>query len=382
MRLQFSTSKILLCLLALLFNPLASGDALKPSFKACWSEHPGWMVWDYAKQEQIIDKWANKYGIAISLEKSPSSASSVQQYSAGKFDACAMTNIDALRIAATAGIDSTALIVGDFSAGADAILVRGFAKDLRDLKGKTILVTDNAASLYLLNRALQVAHYRSGEVTIKQVAEQDLIQAFIKGQGDAVISREPALTEIKRQLEVSQVFSSKFISGEIIDLTVVNSKTLAAHPELGMALTGAWYEVQQLLGSRSPDGQLARAKMAASAGISPADFDVQLKTIRSFYVARSALAFASSKKIPELMQRVADFTDSQPRPASSGKTLSQLGISFSEQPVQGNPEQILLRFDSTYMQLVADKQGADRPMTNLSQNLNQVTLAPSRATVH
>lgn len=378
MRLQLSSSKILLCLLVLLFNSLANGEALKPSFKVCWSHYAGWMAWDYAKQEQIIDKWANQYGIAISIEKAPDSRSAVEQYRAGKFDACAMTNIDALSIAAATGIDTTALIIGDFSAGADGILMRGIGKGLRDLKGTSILLADNAASRYLLDRALEMAHYSPSEVNIQYVAEQDLIQAFSNGQGGAVISRNPALTEIKQHLEVSQVFSSKFIRGEIIDLMVVNSKILAAHPELGKALTGAWYEVQHLLGSRSPEGKLARAKMANSASTSASDFDLQLKTIRSFYMARSALAFANSEKMPELMQRVANFVDGQRRATSPDNILSQLGISFSERRVLGNPQQIMLRFDPTYMQWVADSQGAKKPLVSLNQYINQAVLGSSR----
>jgi NitT/TauT family transport system substrate-binding protein len=380
MRLQLLTSKILFCLLVLLLNPLANGAALKPSFTVCWSPYAGWLAWDYAKQERIIDKWADKYGIDISIEKAPDSISAIEHYSAGKFDACAMTNVDALTIAASAGIDSTALIIGDFSAGADGIVMRGSAKGLRDLKGKTILMAQSPVARYLLNRALHVAHFSPSEVKIKTVAEQDLMQSFIDGQGDAVISRNPVLAEIKRRVDVSQVFSSKFIAGEIIDLMVVNSSTLTAHPELGKALTGAWYEVQQLLGSRSPEGKLARSKMANNAGTSAADFDLQLKTIRSFYIPRSALAFANSKKMPALMQRVADFTDGQQHSASQNSILSQLGISFSQRRVLGNPEQIMLRFDPTYMQLLADSQSADKPKLSLNQHLNQVTLLPSRAT--
>jgi NitT/TauT family transport system substrate-binding protein len=380
MRLQFLTCNMFFCLLALLCNPLASAAAQKPSFKVCWSPYAGWLAWDYAKQEQIMDKWAEQYGIAIEIEKVPDSLSAIGQYSAGTFDACAMSNVDALSIAATSGIDSTALIIGDFSAGADGLVLRGFAKGLGDLKGKTILVTASPAARYLLNRALQVAHISPGEVKIQTVLEQDLLRSFIDGQGDALISRNPELAAIKRQVEVSQVFSSKFIAGEIIDLMLVNSATLAAHPELGKALTGAWYEVQQLLAASSPEGRLARAKMADSAGTSPADFEVQLKSIRSFYIPRSALAFADSKKMPELMQRVAEFADSQQLTASPKNLLSQLGISFSQRRVLGNPEHIMLRFDPTYMQLLADQRTTAKPMRSLNQHLNQVTMLPTRGT--
>lgn len=42
---------------------------------------------------------------------------SINQYTAGGFDGCVMTNMDALTIPAAGGVDSTALIVGDFSNG-------------------------------------------------------------------------------------------------------------------------------------------------------------------------------------------------------------------------------------------------------------------------
>jgi hypothetical protein len=84
--------------------------------------------------------------------------------------------------------------------------------------------------------------------------------------------------------------------------------------------------------------------------------------------------------MPALMQRVADFADSQQHSASPKSILSQLGISFSERRVMGNPEQIMLRFDPTYMQLLADSQSTNKPMASLNQHLNQVTLVSSRAT--
>ena len=64
-----------------------------------------------------------------------------------------------------------------------------------------------------------------------------------------------------RKAEVSQVFSSNLIPGEILDLTVVDSQTLAQHPEFGRALTGAWFETQRLLGLPTPAGREARARI-------------------------------------------------------------------------------------------------------------------------
>ncbi|MDT9150983.1 lipid kinase, partial [Escherichia coli] len=85
--------------------------------------------------------------------------------------------------------------------------------------------------------------------------------AFLAGQGDAVITWNPILAEIRRKAEVSQVFTSNLIPGEILDLTVVDSQTLAQYPQFGRALTGAWFETQRLLGLPTATGREARTKM-------------------------------------------------------------------------------------------------------------------------
>jgi NitT/TauT family transport system substrate-binding protein len=352
--------RLLPALLALLLAMPASATTstitapAKPSFKVCWSIFAGWMPWGYVAQEQIINKWADKYGIQIAVEEVPDYINSIEQYSAGKFDGCAMTNMDALTIPAAAGVDSTALIIGDFSSGADGILIRGHGMTLRDLKGKTILLVENSVSHYLLGRALELANFSESDVKIQSISDKDIVQAFIAGQGDAVITWNPLLSSIKQQVTVSQVYSSHSIPGEIIDLMVVNSATLAAHPELGKALTGAWFETQRLMGAHTAEGKAARAKMASAASTSAEDFDDQLHTLRSFYSPRPALEFANSDKLPVLMQRVAEFADAHQLLGGQGKGLSQLGISFSNGRVLGNPEKIKLRFDPSFLQLASD----------------------------
>src|SRR5690606_8784600 len=195
-----------------------------------------------------------KYGIEIQVRQVPDYVASIEQYTAKQYDACAMTNMDALTISAAAGVDSTALIVGDFSAGADGILVRGGSKDLKDLKGKTILLVENSVSHYLLSRALEWAHLQPSDVTIENVSDKDLAQVWRSGRGDAVVTWNPILSDLRQDGDTTQVFSSHHIPGEILDLLVINSSTLAAHPELGKALTGAWFEGMRLMGMPTAAG--------------------------------------------------------------------------------------------------------------------------------
>ena len=60
---------------------------------------------------------------------------------AGAFDGCVMTNMDALTIPAAGGLDSTALIVGDFSNGNDAVILKG-KNTLKDIKGQQVNLGD------------------------------------------------------------------------------------------------------------------------------------------------------------------------------------------------------------------------------------------------
>jgi NitT/TauT family transport system substrate-binding protein len=350
------------CLLALSFahplnaNTLANGNTTPPTFKLCWSIFAGWMPWGYAANEGIVQKWADKYDIRIEVAEVPDYVASIEQYTAGDYDACTMTNMDALTIPAAAGVDTTALIVGDFSNGADAVLLRGAGQSLQDLKGKTVLLVENSVSHYLLSRALEWALLKPSDVKIQHVSDLQIEAAFLSGQGDAVITWNPILSSIKRKTTVSQVFSSNLIPGEIVDLTVVNSKTLAAHPELGKALTGAWFETQRLMGLPTEAGRAARAKMAAAANTTPEDFTEQLATLRSFYAPRYALSFARANKLPELMQRVAQFANGQGLLGASGDGLDNLGIAFSDARSLGNGERIMLRFNDGYMQQAAADQ--------------------------
>ncbi|QNH05380.1 ABC transporter substrate-binding protein [Pseudomonas sp. B11D7D] len=341
----------LLCA-CLLGTPTA--QAAPKSFKLCWSIFAGWMPWGYAAEQGIVKKWADKYGIDIQVQQVPDYVGSIEQYTAGQFDACSMTNMDALTIPAAAGKDSTALIIGDFSNGADGVLLRGSGKRIQDLKGKTVLLVENSVSHYLLSRALEWALLEESDVTIQHVSDADIADAFLAGQGDAVITWNPILAEIRRKTEVSQVFTSNLIPGEILDLTVVDSQTLAQHPELGRALTGAWFETQRLLGLPTVAGREARAKMAIAAETSAEDFDAQLSTLRSFYSPRTALNFTRTGKLPDLMQRVARFADAHGLLGQSGQGLSNLGIAFSGEQPLGNAQRILFRFNHDYMQLAAD----------------------------
>jgi NitT/TauT family transport system substrate-binding protein len=107
-----------------LVSAQANAAAALKTYDVCWSHYTGWEPWAYADEKGLLKKWGDKYGINIRLTLINDYVESVNLYTSGKYQACAMTNMDALTIPAVGGVDSTALIVGDFSNGNDGIVTK------------------------------------------------------------------------------------------------------------------------------------------------------------------------------------------------------------------------------------------------------------------
>lgn len=335
-----------------------SGAAIaapKKDFKVCWTIYAGWMPWDFAKSSGIMDKWAKKYGIKVDVVQLNDYVESINQYTAGSFDGCTMTNMDALTIPAAGGVDSTALIVGDFSNGNDGIVMKGENKKLADLKGKRINLVELSVSHYLLARALESAKLSEKDVKVVNTSDADLVAAFKTPSVTTVVTWNPLLAEVAATPKVSKLFDSSMIPGEIIDLLVVNSKTLAANPDFGKALVGAWYEVMALMSSNTPQGVAARTQMAKASGTDLKGFEAQLAATNMFYTAKDAHAFATSKELPSTMAKVAQFSFKHGLLGEGARSAESIGMQFANTQT-GNPKNIKLRFDSTFMKMAADGQ--------------------------
>src|SRR6188768_4529477 len=145
--------KTLVAFTLLLSSALVSAEP----FKVCWSIYVGWMPWGYAAEQKIVDKWAKKYGIEIDVVQINDYVESINQYTAGQYDACVMTNMDMLTIPAAGGVDSTALILGDFSNGNDGVVLKGAGRKLASIKGQSVNLVELSVSHYLLARGLESA---------------------------------------------------------------------------------------------------------------------------------------------------------------------------------------------------------------------------------
>jgi NitT/TauT family transport system substrate-binding protein len=331
-------------------GPLAAQE--RTEFRIAWSIYVGWMPWGYAADAGIIDKWADKYGIEIEVVQINDYIESINQYTAGAFDGCVMTNMDALTIPAVGGVDSTALIIGDFSNGNDGIVSKS-ATSLEALAGERVNLVELSVSHYLLARALESVDLAERDLdAVVNTSDADLVSVFTAAPDvEHVVTWNPLLAEVAAMPGSTQLFDSSSIPGEIIDMLVVNSEVLAANPDLGKALTGAWYETMAVMSGDDEAGIAARTAMADASGTDLAGYEMQLASTMMFYDPADAVAFTLSPDLVETMDRVRTFSDSHGLLEGG---LDYVGIAFPDGTTLGSEGNVKLRFTAEFMQMAAD----------------------------
>jgi NitT/TauT family transport system substrate-binding protein len=337
--------------LTLLSNIATAGE----SYRIAWSHYTGWEPWAYIQQSGIMDKWAKKYNIdKVEIVLVNDYIESINMYTAGQFDGCVMTNMDALTIPAVGGIDSTVLIVGDFSNGNDGIVLKN-GTSVKDLKGRKLRIVELSVSHYLLTRALDMNGMTERDLQLVNTSDADIASLFVteseRDDKAAVCTWNPLLMQVRNVKDANLVFDSAAIPGEIIDCLVVKT---AAPENLKKALTGAWYEAMAVMAGQGKPTQEALELMATTAGGTLAEFKAQLKTTKMFYQAAEAAEFTGGDQVKKTMDYVRSFSFDHGLYGEGAPDKDLVGIEFPDGSVLGDKNNVKLRFDSTYMQQAAE----------------------------
>lgn len=321
------------------------------TYKIARSHYTGWEPWDYIESSGILAKWSAKYGVKIELTPWMDYVPSMELYTAGKAVGCVMTNMDALTMPAVGGVDSQALIVGDFSNGNDGIVLRK-GSSVADLKGRSVQMVTLTCSEYLFVRALETVNLTEKDVKLVNTSDSAIASAFASSPIEtAVVTWNPILMQVRNLQGAKMVFDSSKIPGEIMDLLIVRND---APEPVKKALTGAWFEAMKVMSGQGKATDEAIAAMAKSAGGTLAEFQAQLKTTRMFYDPKEAAAFARSDAIKKTMELVRTFSFDHGLYGSNLTSKDAVGIEFADKSLLGSKSNVKLRFDPTYMQLAAE----------------------------
>jgi NitT/TauT family transport system substrate-binding protein len=350
---RYSTTQILRVAIGLAvvagFACTPVNAAEKKNFKVAWSIYVGWMPWGYAADSGIVKKWADKYGINIEVKQFNDYVESINQYTAGSFDAVTVTNMDALSIPAAGGVDTTAVIVGDFSNGNDAVILKNKDK-LADIKGQNVNLVEFSVSHYLLARALESIGAQEKDLKVVNTSDADMAAAYKTHDVTAVVTWKPIVSTILESPDAHKVFDSSQIPGEIIDLMVVNSAVLKDNPKFAKALVGIWYETLATM----KKGTASKDAMAKASGTDLKGFDEQLATTKLFSDPKDAVAFTTSKDLKTTTERVSKFLFAKSLLGKDAKSDGAVGVAFPDKSIFGDKGNVKFRYDATFMKEAAD----------------------------
>jgi len=335
-----------------------SGFAQKPAFTVGWSVYAGWTPYYYMNKSGLLRKWADKYGITIKVQRFDY-APSLEAFVARNIDACAMTNMEALDMPAASGVPTTAILIGDYSNGNDALLVRN-GLELKDLPGKKLLLVQKTVSEYLLDRAMAVNGLRDRlkQLRLINTSDSDIATAFLSDtSASAAVTWKPMVSQILKQKGIKSLFNSSQIPGEILDLTVVRTDILdrpdGSGRKFAKALAGAWFEMLAQMSTSGPAADKVLAAIAEGSEDTLTSYKEQLATTKMFYTPQSAVEFGASTELKQKMGLVRQFCFEHGLLGANTKSVDDVAIRYPDGSIQGKPDRVRFQFDLTYMQSAA-----------------------------
>jgi NitT/TauT family transport system substrate-binding protein len=331
--------------------------AQKPTFTVGWSIYAGWTPYHYMQKSGLLKKWADKYGITIKVQRFDY-APSLDAFVARNIDACTMTNMEALDMPAASGVPTTVILIGDYSNGNDALLVRN-GLQMKDLVGKKMLLVEKTVSEYLFDRALTLSSMRDEikQVRMINTSDSDIQSAFLSDSSvSAVVTWKPMLSQISQQKGIHSLFNSSQIPGEILDLTVVRTDVLERPDgqKFAKALAGAWYEMMSLMAAQGPAADKVLGSIAEGSGDTLTSYKEQLSTTKMFYQPDAAASFGKSGDLKQKMALVRQFCFEHGLLGKNIVSVDDVAIRYPDGSVQGKKDRVRLGFETAYMQMAAE----------------------------
>ena len=154
-----------------------------------------------------------------SLLELTSSTSVIQAFQTAKLDV-AFLSLDEVLTLVALGIDLKIISVIDRSKGGDALMARPEIKTLEDLKWHSIGYENKASGALLLDEVFTLTDLNNQTVQLHEVKQNEVKDAYLKGNIDALIVREPVKQQLLA-LGARELINSSALGLPIINVLVV-----------------------------------------------------------------------------------------------------------------------------------------------------------------
>jgi len=250
----------------------AAAPADKPSaggpLRIAYSDWPGWVAWDVGIQKG----WFKEEGVEVDF-KWFEYVPSMDAYAAGKVDAVAMTNGDALVTGSgEKGVPSVAILINDYSNGNDMVVAKPGITSPAQLKGKKVGVEVGFVSHLLLMNALESANLTDKDIEIVNVPTDQTPQTLKSGSVDAIVAWQPNSGQALKEVAGSKaIFTSANVPGVIYDVLAVNPKSLTERRDDWMKVTKVWMRIADFIKDEKNLDEAAKI-MSARVGLEPDEY--------------------------------------------------------------------------------------------------------------
>ena len=167
-------------------------------------------------------------------------ADAVSSLRRGEADAAPMT-LDQVLALRELGLALIVVMVFDMSAGGDVALARPGIETPAQLRGQRIGVEATSLGTILLAKLLEAGGLTRADVTVVPM-EDDHFAAWNRGDLDALLTYEPALSQLRRRGLVP-IFDSRALPQTIVDVLAVDEYAARRHEDALRALIAAHFRV-------------------------------------------------------------------------------------------------------------------------------------------
>ena len=279
MKFKFGILITITCLL------VAFGSAQAEPLKIAYSDWPGWIAWDIGARKGFFEK----HGVDVELKWFEYMAS-MDAFAAGKVDAVAVTNGDALILNAT-GARNIMILINDISNGNDKIVAAPGIDSVTALKGKKIGVEIGCVSHLLLINALKDNGMTEKDVTLVNVPTHQTAQVLASGDVDAIVAWQPNSGQALKSVHGSTaVYTSANAPGLIYDTLVVSLNSVMQRRADWQKVVAAWYDIVSYMKDPANYKEMLEF-LSARVSLSPEEYEPFLKGTKIFTLEEALAAF-------------------------------------------------------------------------------------------
>jgi NitT/TauT family transport system substrate-binding protein len=241
-------------------------------------------------QKEGVNVQLQLYDYSIPVEDSRN------PYLSGKIQGITNTNLDAVN-QAIGGFDHQAVLLMDYSNGADGIIASSGITDISQIKGKKVAYGFGGLEEFFLTYVLNKYGMTLNDITSVDLTPEDAAQALIDKKVDVAVTYEPFLSSALKKNNINKLYSSAETPGLMLDILTFNKKFIDAYPDTMQAIVKAYFEGVAFV-EKNP--QEAYKILAQEYKTTPVDIENQLKTIKIENIQENKTAFTFSPGLESL----------------------------------------------------------------------------------